>query len=440
MRSELKPCPFCGSRNVAQGASGDRISVWCFCGARGPDVAFPEYSIEPAKPIKECYELWNRRTIEAPPPGWPDPLESPQAKAIRNGKMDDTEIRNLFDTMERELRLHRERAGEARPVAVKALEWIAEGDASFAAKSLAGSYVIGKDEKGGKGWQWGFVGDARDWTISEFFDTSDEAKAAAQADYERRILSCLDAPVLATPAQGVTDDARRALKYWIDGTEIVEGCLKKAHNAKPEDAPFGMDRGEAKIWHEAQESAYQHALEMMGVPVASGPMILTAALLPATDTARPLNSGEVEDLIARITPGNFHHFREAGDLIGWCERLREDLSAALSSAPSTPEGWRSKAAGDVLAERKRQVDAEGWTPEHDDKYVDGQLAAAATCYAFTAARSAHHLYNYVWPWSSDWWKPDGKRRNLVKAGALILAEIERLDRLPTPPAGGSSDA
>lgn len=54
------------------------------------------------------------------PPGWPDPLESPQAEAIRNGKLDDTEIRNLFDQMERELRLHRERAaatGEARPVA-----------------------------------------------------------------------------------------------------------------------------------------------------------------------------------------------------------------------------------------------------------------------------------------------------------------------------------
>jgi hypothetical protein len=44
------------------------------------------------------------------PPGWPDPLESPQAEAIRNGKLDDTEIRNLFDCMERELRLHRGRA------------------------------------------------------------------------------------------------------------------------------------------------------------------------------------------------------------------------------------------------------------------------------------------------------------------------------------------
>lgn len=44
---------------------------------------------------------------------WPDPLESPQAEAIRAGKIDDVEIRNLFDQMERELRLHRSSAAEA---------------------------------------------------------------------------------------------------------------------------------------------------------------------------------------------------------------------------------------------------------------------------------------------------------------------------------------
>jgi hypothetical protein len=48
----------------------------------------------------------------APPPGWSDPLKSPQAEAIRNGKIDDTEIHNLFDTMERELVLLREANAE----------------------------------------------------------------------------------------------------------------------------------------------------------------------------------------------------------------------------------------------------------------------------------------------------------------------------------------
>lgn len=52
---------------------------------------------------------WIALLGEPKSPGWPDPLTSPQAEAIRNGKIDDTEIRNLFDMMERELQLHRER-------------------------------------------------------------------------------------------------------------------------------------------------------------------------------------------------------------------------------------------------------------------------------------------------------------------------------------------
>ena len=96
----------------------------------------------------------------------------------------------------------------------------------------------------------------------------------------------------------------------------------------------------------------------------------------------------------------------------------------------------SKAARDVLAERLRQVEAEGWTPAHDDFHEEGELADAAACYAAgcipmapAAASSQGHGYTSLWPWEAKWWKPGGdRRRDLVKAGALILAEIERLDR------------
>ena len=87
------------------------------------------------------------------------------------------------------------------------------------------------------------------------------------------------------------------------------------------------------------------------------------------------------------------------------------------------------AAADVLAERKRQVSAEGWTPGHDDEYEHGELADAAGCYALSS-----ELFDCAgepprpWPWPDEWWKPTNRRRDLVKAGALILAEIERLDR------------
>ena len=94
---------------------------------------------------------------------------------------------------------------------------------------------------------------------------------------------------------------------------------------------------------------------------------------------------------------------------------------------------------DVLAERQRQIVVEGWTSEHDDQHDDGQLALAACCYALPeyhqSIRTAAHpmmpqptLVERLWPWNADWWKPSDVRRDLVKAAALIVAEIERLDR------------
>jgi len=91
------------------------------------------------------------------------------------------------------------------------------------------------------------------------------------------------------------------------------------------------------------------------------------------------------------------------------------------------------AARDVLAERRRQVDGEGFGVEHDDINAFGEIAVAAGCYALAAhaqpaATPESPLIHNYWPWNFQWWKPSTPRRNLVKAGALILAEIERLDR------------
>ncbi|MBC4065317.1 MULTISPECIES: ead/Ea22-like family protein [Klebsiella pneumoniae complex] len=107
-----------------------------------------------------------------------------------------------------------------------------------------------------------------------------------------------------------------------------------------------------------------------------------------------------------------------------CEELQARI-AELESRTVTA------AAADVLAERKRQVTTEGWTPEHDDQHVNFEMAIAGGLYAISAVDSHHKLRNSApsaWPWDRKWWKPDGPRRDLVKAGALILAEIERLDR------------
>lgn len=96
----------------------------------------------------------------------------------------------------------------------------------------------------------------------------------------------------------------------------------------------------------------------------------------------------------------------------------------------------SKAAADVLAERRRQIEAECWTLEHDDAHQGSELAWAGACYAIASAPpnpaaaviSQKDIPHALWPWALQWFKPSDRRRDLVKAAALIIAEIERLDR------------
>lgn len=83
----------------------------------------------------------------------------------------------------------------------------------------------------------------------------------------------------------------------------------------------------------------------------------------------------------------------------------------------------------IAAERKRQIEVEGWTPEHDDKYICGELRDAALAYGIVCDDRAGDCASDWWPWDVGWWKPsDDPIRNLVKAGALIAAEIDRLQR------------
>ena len=92
----------------------------------------------------------------------------------------------------------------------------------------------------------------------------------------------------------------------------------------------------------------------------------------------------------------------------------------------------------IADERRRQIEGEGWTSEHDDAHLSAELTNAACAYAETAAlqvyrdeeKPAIELAPDCWPWHTEWWKPsDDPVRNLVKAGALIAAEIDRILRL-----------
>ncbi|HEY2455194.1 MAG TPA: hypothetical protein VGI71_21755 [Scandinavium sp.] len=113
------------------------------------------------------------------------------------------------------------------------------------------------------------------------------------------------------------------------------------------------------------------------------------------------------------------------------EKQIEELQSRAESAEQRVAEFEVKAFNpallDVVAERRRQKSVEGWTPEHDDVYQNSELADAAACYAIHAHNQGFSTPAH-WPWSPDWWKQSGARRDLVKSGALVLAEIERLDR------------
>lgn len=130
-----------------------------------------------------------------------------------------------------------------------------------------------------------------------------------------------------------------------------------------------------------------------------------------------------------------------------------DSASAWAAGYNEAVASMSVAAADILAERQRQMSVEGWTQEHDDQHDAGQMALAAAAYILRRdhrteyklfpvmqrvdVRSAedpthHHVGNVsapkIWPWYGQWWKPKDRRRDLVRAAALIVAEIERLDR------------
>lgn len=105
----------------------------------------------------------------------------------------------------------------------------------------------------------------------------------------------------------------------------------------------------------------------------------------------------------------------------------------------------------IAAERARQVEKEGWSPEHDDEHDDGSLALAAVCYAAPVrvyvrqVFAAGESFFDPWPWDegADRRSYDGnvlkdptddeRIRLLEKAGALIAAEIDRLLRAKVAP-------
>jgi len=93
----------------------------------------------------------------------------------------------------------------------------------------------------------------------------------------------------------------------------------------------------------------------------------------------------------------------------------------------------------IRRERRRQIEQEGFSDQHDDLLVKGELARAAACYALPlyvrSNPSTRDEFEVIWPWGKEWWRPsyNDRIRDLAKAGALIAAEIDRLQRARSIP-------
>lgn len=123
------------------------------------------------------------------------------------------------------------------------------------------------------------------------------------------------------------------------------------------------------------------------------------------------------------------------------EALEQHAHPPTASEPVYP----SAGVRLIHAERERQVGVKGWSLDHDDEHTRGELAWAAAAYAaapdtvlrlYSATGSREAVLRDVWPWSKvhDRRPAPGctlaeRMRGLVKGGALLAAEIERLVRM-----------
>ncbi|KVQ87305.1 hypothetical protein WK09_19900 [Burkholderia ubonensis] len=293
-----------------------------------------------------------------------------------------------------------------------------------------------------------FMGQMFDW-ICETLNTAIATPQPAQAD--------APADVTPIPYDGLTekftDEVARLANDPPGIREAVAGALESCGAIiAPADAPaearepamsrgafYSLLRAALKSYRDANPSRYLND-DQVDASDSEFASALADHHTKITPGSAPADAGEARKIhqvwieqtssYADVTPEYY------------AERQPSSRRIVYTAPPPARVASLTDAARDVLAERRRQVEAEGWTPEHDDKHGGGLMARAAACYAMAASRPMSHLvwaWDSIWPWDRSWWKPTTDRRNLVKAGGLILAEIERLDRAARPLQGADHD-
>lgn len=277
----------------------------------------------------------------------------------------------------------------------------------------------------------------REWlqqTIAEFENTRDDIPFGLDDD-DAKILKVLKQVLASFEAEPVGEFYHEKQGGWyqiLEGDKVPDNRRIPLYTAPPvpererirrehaewSDATFGDVGPVGPLKHLSKE-----ALETAAEPGdlsewADMQFLLWDAQRRAGITDKQITRAMVEKLAINKT-------RQWPEPKGGEPRLHIKEQPVPAASSESVSQSLTDALRDVIAERQRQVSVKGWTPEHDDTYTCGELSGAAISYIEPMEAV------FYWPaeWHDDSFKPSDERRNLVKATALLLAEIERLDRI-----------
>lgn len=212
-------------------------------------------------------------------------------------------------------------------------------------------------------------------------------------------------------------DPRRVIKLYTAPPALERERIRREH-AEWSDKTFGDVGPIGSLKHLSKE-----ALEAAADP--SDPLEWADMQFLLWDAQRRMGISDefvTRAMIEKLAINKARQWPEPKDCEPRLHIKEQPVPAASSESVSQS---LTDALRDVIAERQRQVSVKGWTAEHDDTYTCGELSGAAISYIEPMEAV------FYWPaeWHDDSFKPSDERRNLVKATALLLAEIERLDRI-----------
>jgi hypothetical protein len=142
--------------------------------------------------------------------------------------------------------------------------------------------------------------------------------------------------------------------------------------------------------------------------------------------------GTLQKIMRRIEESNLHDVEKTSFVI-FLSKIRDSVKIDNTQGAECKKPKKLDGVGRIAKERRRQIEEEGWTIEHDlVGNNDEQCARAAACYALPESdRGGFNTLGGMlanWPWDEKWFKPCPKNRihELEKSGALAAAEIDRL--------------